>query len=184
MIRINLLQGPRGRKARGQWDVRAELALAGTLVAVTIVGCVFYSISLASDISSAKTEVQNKERELNKLKQEAQQVDKFEAKKKQLEKHNRLIESLEKRRTGPLKIMDVVSRSLEPQKVWLISMILKPKNLKLQGRALSNDDVVGFVKNLEQSGVFKWVFLEGVTASTESKVRVFRFSLSLGLNTK
>jgi len=58
MIRINLIPGPRGKAAKGQWDIRFELAGAVGLVVLALGACVVWSSILNSEIQAMKMEKQ------------------------------------------------------------------------------------------------------------------------------
>ena len=181
MIRINLLAGPRARKIRPEWDVRAELALAVGLVVLTVGACFYYSGMLDQEIEARQAEKQDKQKQLAALKEKVKQVEDFEQKKKLLEDKNRVIEQLEKSRGGPVRVLDYVSRSLEPLKLWLVRLSIKGNSVEVEGRALTNDDVVEFVNNLRQTDYFSSIQLRESRAGTEGKVNLYLFRLDLTL---
>jgi type IV pilus assembly protein PilN len=113
MIRINLLSaGPKGRQAKPQYDVRAQVLLGVGLLVITLSACWWYSASLDDEIATRQTEKSEKEKQVAQLKEQVKQVSDFELRKKQLEDKNRIIDQLEKSRVGPVKVMDHVSHSL------------------------------------------------------------------------
>ena len=170
MIRINLLAtGPRSRKAKPQWDVRAEALIGIGVLLVTLTGCWYYAASLDEDIQAKQSEKQVKA------------VQDFEEKKKQLEAKNRIIDQLEKSRTGPVKVLDHVSQSLNPLKVWLVRLNLKGNNVELEGRALTNDDVVEFVNNLRRTDQFGAIKLMESRAGLDNKMNTYQFKLDLSM---
>jgi type IV pilus assembly protein PilN len=181
MIRINLLAGPRARKIRPEWDVRAELALAVGLVVLTGGACFYYSGMLDQEIEARQAEKQDKQKQLVALKEKVKQVEDFEQKKKLLQDKNRVIEQLEKSRAGPVRVLDYVSRSLEPLKLWLVRLSIKGNSVEVEGRALTNDDVVEFVNNLRQTDYFSSIQLQESRAGTEGKVNVYLFRVDLTL---
>ncbi len=181
MIRINLLQGPKGRKPKPQWDVRAEALLAIGALVITLAGCWWYSSSLDDEIERHQTEKQEKDKQLALLKEQLKQVEDFEAKKKLLEDKNRIIEQLEKSRSGPVRVLDYVSQSLEPLKVWLVRLSVQGNNVELEGRALSNDDIVEFVNNLRRTDYFANIRLLESRSAQESKINVYQFKLGFAL---
>lgn len=181
MIRINLLAGPRARKIRPEWDVRAELALAVGLVVLTGGACFYYSGMLDQEIETRQAEKQDKQKQLVALKEKVKQVEDFEQKKKLLQDKNRVIEQLEKSRAGPVRVLDYVSRSLEPLKLWLVRLSIKGNSVEVEGRALTNDDVVEFVNNLRQTDYFSSIQLQESRAGTEGKVNVYLFRVDLTL---
>lgn len=182
MIRINLLAaGPRTRKAKPQWDVRAEALLGAGVLAVTLAGCWWYSAALDEELENRLQEKQDKEKQVTLLKEQVKQVQDFEAKKKQLEDKNRIIEQLEKARTGPVRALDNVSQSLEPLKLWLLKMNVKGNSIELEGRAITNDDIVEFVNNLRRTDYFTIIRLQESRAAVDNKVNLYQFKLDLSM---
>lgn len=182
MIRINLIAtGQKGRTAKPQYDVRAQFFLGMTLVALVIVGCWWYWDSLDSQIAEKQASKMEKEKQVAQLKEQVKQVADFEQRKKQLEDKNRIIDQLEKSRVGPVKVLDHVSQSLDPLKVWLVRVGLNGQSIDLEGRALSNDDVVEFVNNLRRTDYFTDINLLESRAATESQVHLYQFKLGFRL---
>jgi len=182
MIRINLLStGPKGRPAKPQYDVRAQALLGAGLFVITLAGCWWYSASLDEEISARQTEKSDKEKQVAQLKEQVKQVSDFEQRKKMLEDKNRIIDQLEKSRVGPVKVMDHVSQSLEPLKLWLVRVGVTGQNIDIEGRALSNDDVVEFVNNLRRTDYFTDINLQESRAAVESQISVYQFKLGFRL---
>src|SRR6185312_6544415 len=178
MIRINLLStGPKGRAPKPQYDVRAQLLLGVGLLAITLSACWWYSASLDDEIATRQTEKLDKEKQVAQLKEQVKQVSDFESRKKVLEDKNRIIDELEKSRVGPVKVLDHVSQSLEPLKVWLVRVAVTGKEIELEGRAATNDDVVEFVNNLRRTDYFTNINLQESRAAVESQINVYQFKL-------
>lgn len=181
MIRINLLPGPRGKQAKPQSDVRAEALLGVGLIIMTLAGCWWYSESLDSDIEARQVEKQGKEKQVALLKEQVKQVQDFEQKKKMLEDKNRIIDQLEKSRSGPVRVLDYVSQSLDPLKLWLVGLSVKGNNVEVDGQALSNDDVVEFVNNLRRTDFFLHIQLLESRSVLATSVSIYQFKLRLVL---
>ncbi len=183
MIRINLLHGTRPRKVSGQLDVRVEAAVAVALLVGVIGGCWYYSDSLSLQIAEKEKRKAEQATQIAALKKEVKKVEDFEKKKKQLEAKSKVIDELEQNRVGPVKVLDRISKSLDPLKLWLTSLKVKGKNIELNGNALSNDDVVGFVNNLRRGGEFKNINLGEIRSSSKSKssTKVLQFKLKMRL---
>ena len=76
MIRINLLAvGPKARKAKPQWDVRAEALLGVGVLTVILAGCWWYSVSLDEELDAKMAEKQGKEKQVTLLKEQGWTVD-------------------------------------------------------------------------------------------------------------
>jgi type IV pilus assembly protein PilN len=177
MIRINLLPQPKGRPAKPQYDVRAQALLGIGVLLITVAGCWLYSASLDGDLEAQQVDKQEKERQVVQLKEQVKQVLDFEQKKKLLEDKNRIIDQLEQSRIGPVKVLDHVSQSLEPLKVWLTKLGLSSNTVELEGKALTNDDVVDFVNNLRRTDYFTGINLQESKAAVENKINVYQFRL-------
>jgi len=181
MIRINLLPGPKGRQAKPQYDVRAQALLGVGLVVITLAGCWWYSAALDTELEAKQAEKQDKEKQVAQLKEQVKQVADFEQRKKILEDKNRIIDQLEKSRVGPVKVLDHVSQSLEPLKLWLVRVGVNGQSIELEGRAMTNDDVVEFVNNLRRTDYFMNIDLQESKAAIESQVNVYQFKLNFRL---
>lgn len=181
MIRINLLPGPKGRTAKPQYDVRAQALLGIGVLLVTIAGCWWYAASLDEAIQVRQEEKQGKEKQIVQLKEQVKQVQDFEQKKKLLEDKNRVIDQLESARVGPVKVLDFVSQSIEPLKVWLTNLKLSTDSVEVEGKALTNDDVVEFVNNLRRTDFFANINLQESKAAVENKINIYQFKLAFRL---
>lgn len=182
MIRINLLPGgPKGPQAKPQYDVRAQVLLGVGVIVVTLAGCWWYSAALDGELEARQEEKQTKEKQVVQLKEQVKQVQDFEQKKKLLEDKNRIIDQLEHSRMGPVKVLDHVSQSLEPLKVWLTKLGVASETVELEGKALTNDDVVEFVNNLRRTDYFTGINLQESKAAVENKINLYQFRLAFRL---
>ena len=156
MIRINLLAVERGSAPRAaiipaahRVTLAASLILLGTALAV---GWWFWSLRQASlqldrDIAQAEVETQQ-------LRSVLSQVQKFEARKAQLQQRVTLIEQLRRGQTGPVHMLDEISRAL-PEQLWLTQMTQKGQEVTLAGMTTSMSGLSDFVAGLEGSRWFK-----------------------------
>ena len=181
MIRINLLATPRAKVVKKQWDVRLELIGAVAFLLLIVGAWIFYGETLEQDIADKQVEKQAKEKDLALLKDKVKQVQDFERTKKLLEDKNRIIDELEKSRAGPVHVLDHVSHSLEPLNIWLVRLTVKGSNIELEGKALTNDDVVEFVNNLRRAEYFSNIRLLESKSGTEAKLNLYQFKLNMTL---
>ena len=184
MIRINLLSsggGPKGPKAKPQYDVRAQVMLGVGLILIVLVGCWWYASVLDGEIEGLQAEQQDKQRQIAQLKAQVKQVEDFEKKKKLLEEKNRVIDQLERSRTGPVKVLDHISQSVEPLKIWLTKLGVSSDMVEVEGKALTNDDVVEFANNLKRTEYFTGINLQESKAASENKTNVYQFRLTFRL---
>ena len=156
MIRINLLAVERGGAKRAtlipaahRVTIAATLILLGTTLAV---GWWFWSLRQTSrqideDIVRAETETQQ-------LRSVLSQVQKFEARKAQLQQRVTLIEQLRRGQSGPVHLLDEISKAV-PERLWLTEMTQKGQDITLAGMTTSLTGVSDLVANLETSAWFK-----------------------------
>ncbi len=157
MIRINLLAVERERKkTRGalisaphRVTIAASLILVGTAL---LVGWWFWSLRQASitlDEDIAKGEVETQQ-----LRSVLAQVQKFEARKAQLQQRVTLIEQLRRGQSGPVHVLDEISRAL-PERTWLTELSQKGDEFTIAGMTTSLTGVSDFVANLESTKWFR-----------------------------
>jgi len=153
------------------------------LLFITLAGCWWYSVSLDEEINARQVEKLDKEKQVAQLKEQVKQVSDFENRKKVLEDKNRIIDELEKSRAGPgpVKVLDHVSQSLEPLKVWLVRVAVTGNEIDLEGRAATNDDVVEFVNNLRRTDYFTNINLQESRAAQENQINIYQFKLGFRL---
>jgi type IV pilus assembly protein PilN len=77
--------------------------------------------------------------------------------------------------------LDNVSQSLEPLKLWLMKMNVKGNSIELEGRALTNDDIVEFVNNLRRTDYFTIIRLQESRAAVDNKMNLYQFKLDLSM---
>jgi type IV pilus assembly protein PilN len=179
LIKINLLPVKRAKKA-APVDVALVQIGVGLLVVVVALGvCGWRWQMLTSEVAQQTTVKQNKKKELEELKKKVAEVEDYEKNKKLLEDKNRIIEQLRKNQTGPVRLLDFLSQSLDPLKVWLTTVDEATPEVTIGGKALSNDDIVEFIKNLQRMNYFTTVFLEESRQATEEGVTIYVFRLRL-----
>jgi len=177
MIRINLFPEPRTKGTKKQWDVRIEAVAALAIVVLVVIGCFYYAGVLDDEIQTKTLAKQEKEKQIAALQQQVKQVEDFEKKKKQLEDKTRIIDQLEKLRGGPVRTLDYLSQSLEPLKLWLGRLDVKDKQIELEGKAVSQDDIVEFINNLRRTEHFANIRLMESRAVLDGKITVYQFKV-------
>ena len=94
------------------------------------------------------------------------QVQQFEQRKAQLQQRVVLIEQLRKSQTGPVHMLDQISRALPPM-FWLTELKQVGADVVIDGRCTALTALSDFVATLERSGYFK-KSVEIVSTQTES----------------
>ena len=166
MIRINLLsvsERQASRKRGGGVGVALQLAgqkltIACSLIlvlAVVGIGWRFWTINRES--TQLDEEISAEQQETTRLHSVIQQVQQFEQRRAQLQQRVVLIEQLRKGQTGPVHMLDQVSRALPPM-LWLTELKQNektPGEVLIEGRATTLTSLSDFVSNLEATGYFK-----------------------------
>src|SRR6187549_3305602 len=159
MIRINLLATDRGgatKKKVGAGVTAAQRVTIGAalILLATVVGIGWWFWSLRTESLQLDEDIKRAEVEAQQLRSVLAQVQKFEAEKARLQQRVTLIEQLRRGQTGPVHILDEVSRAL-PERLWLVSMSQRAGDYTIEGRTTSLTGVSDFVANLEASQWFK-----------------------------
>ena len=158
MIRINLLaaEKERGKKKAALFGTTGQKLTIGCSVilvlAVLFVGWRYWSLTHQSNQLDA--EISAAQQETTRLHSVIQQVQQFEQRKAQLQQRVVLIEQLRSGQTGPVHMLDQVSRALPPM-LWLTELKQKDDDVVIDGRTTVLTSLTDFVTNLEASGYFK-----------------------------
>jgi len=157
VIRINLLTTDRGvtKKKVGAGVTAAQrVTIAAALILLsTVVGIGWWFWSLHTESKQLDEAIARAEVEAQQLRSVLAQVQKFETEKARLQQRVSLIEQLRRGQTGPVHILDEVSRSL-PDRLWLVSMSQRAGDFTIEGRTTSLTGVSDFVTNLQASAWF------------------------------
>ena len=116
------------------------------------VGWWFWSLrqnSIRIDEEIARAEIQTQQ-----LRSVLAQVQKFEARKAQLQQRVSLIEQLRAGQCGPVHVLDEISKSL-PDRLWLTDMTQAGNEFTIGGMTTSMTAVSDFIANLEATRWFK-----------------------------
>jgi type IV pilus assembly protein PilN len=158
MIRINLLAAERDRnkkKAVTFGTAGQKLTIGCSIIlilAVLLIGWRFWALGRESaDLDAAVTAAQQETARLHSV---IQQVQQFEMRKAQLQQRVVLIEQLRKGQTGPVHMLDQISRALPPM-LWLTELKQVGPDIVIDGKCTTLTGLSEFVSNLEVSGYFK-----------------------------
>jgi type IV pilus assembly protein PilN len=156
MIRINLLTSERGKAAKASTLQSGHTLLAGCalilLVAGGFVGWRYWSLTQQS--ARVDADITAAEQETLRLRAVLKDVADFEQRKAQLSQRVSLIEQLRQEQTGPVHMLDQISRSLPPM-LWLSELKQVGGDVVMEGNSTTLNGLSDFVANLEASGYFK-----------------------------
>jgi type IV pilus assembly protein PilN len=185
MIRINLLAVERGPVKRGvmipaahRVTIVASLILIGTALLVA-----WWFWSLRATSARLDEEIARGERETQQLRSVLAQVQKFEARKAQLQQRVSLIETLRRGQGGPVHVLDEISKAI-PERLWLTQLDQKGEEFTLSGMTTSLTGLSDFVGNLESSKWFKKPIdiIDSQQANDPKAGDMFRFSVKAVFN--
>jgi type IV pilus assembly protein PilN len=184
MIRINLLAADRDKvKKKSSFGTAQKMTVGCTMIlvlAAVFIGWRYWT--LTHDSARLDAQIAAAQQETTRLHSVIQQVQQFEQRKAQLQQRVVLIEQLRKGQTGPVHMLDQISRAL-PGMLWLTEVKQDPKTpneVQIDGRSTTITGLSDFVANLEASGYFKRS-IEIVSTTTEPLPgppgEVIRFSI-------
>lgn len=178
MIRINLLSVDRERaKRKAKFQIGQKITVACSLILVAaalVVGWWFWALQRQS--ADLDQQIADAERERMRLQNVIQQVAQFEARRAQLQQRVTLIEELRKGQTGPVHLLDQISRAL-PEAMWLTTLQQTGSDINIEGRCTSLNALSDFVSALEASNLFQRPVeiidsrVEGATAASPELIR-------------
>lgn len=188
MIRINLLAVERERsKRRAIIPAAHRVTIAASLIliasALLIVWCFWWlhqkSQNLDDEIARGETESQQ-------LRAVLAQVQRFEARKAQLQQRVTLIEQLRRGQAAPVHALDEISRAL-PERLWLTDLAETEDVFTLTGMTTSLTGLSDFVANLEASIWFKKPIdiIDSQVQAADAKAgggEMFKFSIKATFN--
>lgn len=170
MIRINLLAVDRERgkkRAASLGTVGQKLTVACSLILIlAALFCGWRYWTITSGSKELDRQIAAAQQETTRLHSIILQVQQFEQRKAQLQQRVVLIEQLRKSQTGPVHMLDQISRALPPM-LWLTELKQVGADVVIDGKCTTLTGLSDFVANLEGSGYFK-KSVEIVSTQTET----------------
>ena len=183
MIRINLLGAERERtrkRAVVLGTVGQKLTIGCSLIlmlAALFCGWRYWTVTRES--AQLDAEIVAAQQETGRLRSILVQVEQFEQRRTQLQQRVALIEQLRNGQTGPVHMLDQISRARPPM-LWLTELKQVGADVVIDGRCTTLTGLSDFVSNLEASGYFKRS-IEIVSTQTETVAQplaeLIKFSL-------
>jgi len=170
MIRINLLSETKPSKGRSfapkiqmPGNIPQNLLMIA-LVALTFVFVSWKWYSLRAEHSSLADRIVKAEAEKRRLDEIIKKGDMYRAQRDLLNKKIALITQLKKNQSGPVHLLDEISRKL-PDFLWLDSMGDTANSVSIAGKATTYNAVSNFYNNLTGSKFFDQVVLGPITST-------------------
>jgi len=178
MIRINLLPTAKAKRTKTRTELQTQLLLAGVSVGLTVILCGYFWWQLNHQITMLRNDQARATKERDVLREKVKEVENYEANKKLLEEKNRIIEQLKRNQSGPVHLLDEISKNL-PERVWLVSLNEQEGKIDLAGRAITNADIVDFINNLKRSPFFKDVQIIESKQSNDNEKKIVLYDFKL-----
>jgi type IV pilus assembly protein PilN len=158
MIKINLLAGRKAvRKSSYSFLPGHVLTVVCGLILVGTFGLIGWRFrAIGRESARLDREISGAQQETERLHSVIQQVQQFEQRRAQLQQRVALIEELRRNQTGPVHMLDQISRAL-PDRLWLTGLKqgADSNEVLIEGRSTSLTSLPDFVANLEASGYFR-----------------------------
>jgi type IV pilus assembly protein PilN len=172
MIRINLIRGK--RKKRREFKLGLGFLLVPLIV---MAGTLYFHTMVTGKIRTLQQNIQKANADIERLKKEIGEVEKFKLRKAELQKKVDIISSLQKDRTAPVRLFEALSAAI-PEKCWIDKLDVMGEKISLSGVALNNNTVANFMTALGQTGRFRDVALGSADLVTMKNVKLVRFHLT------
>ncbi|MDQ3068681.1 MAG: PilN domain-containing protein [Acidobacteriota bacterium] len=177
MIRINLLGTERAKvRTRAGLSEAQKITIGCAAIMLLAAGYIGYRFwAIGQEQARVEQELTATEAEAQRLRGVLTEVQRFEAQKAALTQRVSLIEQLRRGQTGPVHMLDEISRAL-PDRLWLVELTQKGDDVTIDGRTNTLSSLSDFVANLQNSQYFKRpVEIVTSAADTDPQGEMVRF---------
>lgn len=173
MIRINLLGDDT------VVDSSSKKIIAGYVASLVALLVVFYTlnVSMSGEIERLSRDIEEKEAELVQLQKVTKEVKDLEQKEAEYNNKIQVISNLKKSKLGPVRILDDLNGAV-PEHAWISSVKEEGGFMRIDGKAIDNQTIAGFMLKLEGSDYFKSIDLGETRQADERGVKIKAFSLN------
>jgi type IV pilus assembly protein PilN len=175
MIKINLLPTKR-KPPKKLTELQQQLILGVLLLTVTVGGMAFFWMKWTSQAAELQGKVNNAITTAADQKKKLEKVANVEEDRKKVLEKIGVIEQLKKNQSGPVKLLDKISRAL-PKGLNLTSLDEKASLVNIDGMAFSNNEVVRFVDNLKSDRFFSDVMLIESKQAKVDNIDLYQYKL-------
>lgn len=155
MIRINLLPV---RAEKKKESIRRQLSIGFLIIILAISIMAYLQVSLSKKVDAVRQELAQVQEEIRKYQKLMEEVRSFKTRKEILEKKIEVIKELERKRGGPLTLLEDLS-TLIPPTAWLEGLVEKDGSVEIRGIAADNETIAEFMRRLEASPHYEKVEL-------------------------
>ena len=156
MIKINLLPVKAAKKREFG---RQQIILFALLLVLAGIGNWFWYNKVDSELTALNQRITQTRAEIAQLEKTIGEVKSIKEDKKALEDKLKILDTLKKGRTGPVKVMDELA-TIIPQRVWLRDYTEAGGNVTMNGEAAAYEDLSAFSKKLKASVHFTNIYIK------------------------
>lgn len=173
MIRINLLST---REIQAEIGRRQDVAIAAVALGVTAILCLVVFLYQFYRTVALQREVAGLRAEIAAIEGQAREVVVLQGKIAELKSKVLVIDSLSKKKVGPVRVMESLSLAA-PLRLWVLEFKENSGNLTMTGLAIDNQTIADFLKALSATAYFKDVELVETSQSQQDKLALKKFVL-------
>lgn len=201
MIRINLLPI---KKARRRATARREVVAFIIIALLALVTVAYLYLSASAKLEQREAELQSLRAQLEEDKKSIGDTPEQEKRKQELTQQLAVLNDLQKRRSGPVRVLDELQEILspprnreaqlaqaqnnwnvdwDPRRLWITELTENNGAFDIKGAAENADDVAEFMRRLETADHFSNIKLQVVEADGSAQrgkgvPRIVKYSLS------
>lgn len=177
MIRINLLPV---REIQAEFGRRQEIIIAGVSLGLTLALILGLYLLQSTRLSNLEGDLAELRKESEALSVQAKGVADLKKKIIDLKGKLEVIEELNKKKTGPVRVMESLSAAT-PSRLWLTQFKESGGDLTLDGLAVDNRTIADFLKALSNFVYFNNVELVETTQVEQEGIPLKKFSIKSNL---
>ena len=166
MIQINLLPV---RAAKKREFGRQQLILFGLILVGGLLGNYTWWKAEKDSLNALEARIGSTRNEIAQLEKTIGEVKSITQDKKALEDKLKILDTLKKGRTGPVKVLDELATVI-PQKVWIVDFTEQGGNVTMIGQATTYEDLSSFSKKLKASTHFTNITIKGARQRNDGTV--------------
>jgi len=175
MIRINLLPF---RTARKKENVRRQLSILFSSLFLAIILMFYINIRLNSQIKEVNNKIQTTKTEIAKYEKINKEIAEIKGKLEVLKTKMKVIGDLEADRYESVRLMDVMTKLIVPNRMWFVSFDTTGKTVNISGVAVDSQTVADFMTRLEGSKLFETVNLKTIKKQMVRQASLKNFEIS------
>ena len=177
MIRINLLPF---RAARKKENIRRQVSIYFLSLVLLLTSAGYFHLRFKSKLLALSTEKQRLTKDLDSYEKITKEITRLKKRTKEIQSKLDIIQELQKKRGGAVRLLEKIAVSVPMDKLWLRSLVETDGILTLQGTAMDNDTVALFMTHLEKTEHISSVDLNNtrLEAFPEHKQKAVSFLLT------